>query len=112
MPSLRIGLLWSPAGPLVNFPSGDEMRKQATARQEGRRALSRTSDYGMIGMLISIAAYRNNQESLKTGNPKPFDAIEKLVTGQMWAKIFPAKSLQRLFRQAPREEETGWPKQT
>jgi hypothetical protein len=48
-----------------------------------------------------LGACRKNQESQKTGNQKPFDAIEKLVRGQMWAKIFSAKSFCLLFRQAP-----------
>ncbi len=50
-----------------------------------------------------LGAYRKNQESQKTENQKPFDAIEKLVRGQMWAKIFSAKSFCLLFRQAPRQ---------
>jgi hypothetical protein len=50
----------------------------------------------------SLGACWKNQESQKTGNQKPFDAIKKLVRGQMWAKIFSAKSFCPLFRQAPR----------
>ena len=44
---------------------------------------------------------RENQKSGKTGIQKPFDAIEKLVRWQMWAKSFLQKSSNAFFRQTP-----------
>src|SRR6266581_999862 len=46
-------------------------------------------------------ACRKNQESQKMGDAKSFDAIEKLVRGQMWAKMFSTKSSHPFSRQAP-----------
>ena len=42
---------------------------------------------------------RKNQKSRKLGVQKPFDAIEKLVRGRMWAKSFSQTSPNSFFRQ-------------
>jgi hypothetical protein len=47
---------------------------------------------------------RQSPKQLKTGNLKPWAIIEKLATGQMWAKIYSQKPSVSSFRQIPRRQ--------
>jgi hypothetical protein len=57
----------------------------------------RTSSFPQFPQPLRLGTFREDQESPKTANPNPFDAIEKLVTGQLWAKIFSTIRLPREF---------------
>src|SRR5438128_12671214 len=65
-----------------------------TARGEARRSVR-------SHLHLASGVGRKNQKSRKLGVQKPFDAIEKFVRRQMWAKSFSQKSPNSFFRQTP-----------